>query len=162
MTGMNRAAAAVVGLVVFAVPAVVGCSSSPKQELIESTDERCRTINERFAGDLAYGEGIGVESVSKLRERVALLKDLRSHVRKMPKPETGRAELNGWLDKLGEYITGLDDLRSQLQNYRPGMDLVVILQAGVNHDAAKAVGSAAKRFGFEDCAQTRKWEHIAS
>lgn len=156
-----RVVAAVMGLV---VSAVAGCSSpgSPKQQLIQNTDEACRTINERFAGDLAYGRGLGEGDASKLRERVVLLNDLRQQVRKMPKPETGQAELDSWLDKVGEYITGLDDLRGQLENYRLGMDMVLALQMGINEDAAKAIGPAAKRFGFEECAKTQKWEYLAS
>jgi hypothetical protein len=29
-------------------------------------------------------------------------------------------------------------------------------------EAAKAVGPAGKRFGFDDCAQTEGWEHLDS
>ncbi|WP_307529613.1 hypothetical protein [Streptomyces umbrinus] len=154
--------AVVLGLV---VSAVAGCSSSPgspKQQLIQNADDTCRTINKRFAGDLAYGQGLGAGDASKLRERVNLLKALRDQVRKMPNPGEGQAQLDSWLDKVGVYITGLDDLRGQLQNYRLGMDLVLALQMGVNEDAAKAVGPAAKRFGFEECAKTQKWEYLAS
>ncbi|MFF5010339.1 hypothetical protein ACFY3G_47005 [Streptomyces phaeochromogenes] len=154
--------AVVLGLV---VSAVAGCSSSPgspKQQLIQNADGTCRTINKRFAGDLAYGEGLGAGDASKLRERGTLLKALRDQVRKMPNPGEGQAQLDSWLDKVGVYITGLDDLRGQLQNYRLGMDLVPALQRGVNEDAAKAIGPTAKRFGFEECAKTQKWEYLAS
>lgn len=154
--------AAVMGLVVSAVADCSSSPGSPKQQLIQNADDTCRTINKRFAGDLAHGEGLGAGDTSKLRERVALLKTLRDQVRKMPEPEAGRAELDSWLDKVGDYITGLDDLRGQLQNYRTGMDLVLALQMGVNEDAAKAIGPAARRFGFGECAKTQKWEYLAS
>ncbi|SMQ14592.1 hypothetical protein SAMN06272771_0893 [Streptomyces sp. Ag82_O1-12] len=157
-----RVAAAVMGLV---VPVVAGCSSSPaspKQELIRSADASCREINERFTGDLAYGAGIDESDVPKMGERVVLLKGLRAKVRKMPKPESGRKALDAWSDKLGTYITGLEDLKGQIQNYRLGTDLVLIMQSAVNKDAAEAVGPAAKRFGFTDCAATKKWEYLAS
>lgn len=149
----------VVGIIMLAT---AGCSSSPKEELVESADGKCRTISERFAGDLAYGKGIGSDSVPKIRDRVALLKDLHDHVHKMPKPETGQAELDDWSGKLNTYITELDNLGSQFENLRPGMDMVLIMQAGVVNEAAKAIGPAGKRFGFHDCAQTENWEHIDS
>jgi hypothetical protein len=150
---------AVVGIIVLAI---AGCSSSPKEELIESADEKCRTISKRFAGGLAYGKGIGSSDVPKLRKRVALLKDLRDHVGKMPKPETGQAELDDWSGKLGKYITELDDLSSQFQNARMGMDMLLAMQMSIVDNAAKAVGPAGKRFGFKDCARTENWEHIDS
>jgi hypothetical protein len=162
MPKVMRVAAAVMALV---VPVVTGCSSepgSPKQELIRSADETCREISERFTGDLAYGEGVGVGDVPKLRERVALLKDLRAQVRKMPKPETGQKDLDAWLGKLAVYIGGLEDLSGQFENYRPGQDLLLAMQMSINEQAAKEIAAPAKRFGFEDCATTKKWEYIAS
>ncbi|MGW0763301.1 hypothetical protein ACWD1Y_43750 [Streptomyces sp. NPDC002814] len=46
-----------------------------------------------------------------------------------------------------------------MQNYRLGMDLVPAQQMGVDEDdAAKAIGPAAKGFGFEECAKTQKRE----
>ncbi|WP_210571412.1 hypothetical protein [Streptomyces sp. GESEQ-4] len=162
MPKVMRVVAAVMGLV---VPVVAGCSSepgSPKEELIRSADETCREITERFTGDLAYGAGVGVGDVPKLRERVALLKDLRAQVRKMPKPETGQKDLDAWLGKLGLYIGDLEDLSGQLENYRPGQDLLIAMQMSINKAAAKEIASPAKRFGFEDCAATKKWEYIAS
>jgi hypothetical protein len=154
---VNRMSGVVVGIIMLTVAA---CSSSPKEELIESTDEKCRTISKRFAGDLAYGKGISSDSVPKIRERVALLKDLRDHVRKMPKPETSQAELDDWSGKLDEYITELDNMGSQFENFRPGMDIALALQSGIVNKAAKAIGPAGKRFGFNDCAQTENWEHL--
>ena len=57
-----------------------GCSSSPsspRAKLIRTGDAKCRTINKRFAGDLAYGKGIGLSDMRKLEKRTALLTDLR-------------------------------------------------------------------------------------
>jgi hypothetical protein len=162
---MPKVMCAAVAVVVLVVPVVAGCSSSPgspKQELIRSADDTCRKINERFTGDLAYGDGIDASDVPTLQKRVVLLKDLREQVRAMPKPETGRKNLDGWLVKLGTYITGLDDLRGQIQNYRMGMDVLLIMQSAANKKAAEAVGPAAKSFGFKDCAGTKDWEYLAS
>lgn len=133
---------------------------SPKEQLIESADEKCRAISERFAGDLAYGKTINGGSVPKIRDRVALLTDLHDHARAMPKPETGQAELDEWLAKLNTYFTELGNLAGQFENYRPGMDTLLILQAGVVNGAAKDIAPAGKRFGFVDCAQTENWEHL--
>jgi hypothetical protein len=156
---VNRVSGVVVAILVLAIAA---CSSSPKEDLIKSADAECRTISERFAGDLAYGETINGGSVPKIRDRVALLKKLHDHVRAMPSPETGQAELDDWLGKLDTYTTELDNLASQFENVRPGMDTLLFLQAAVVDEAAKAVGPAGKRFGFDDCAQTEGWEHLDS
>lgn len=108
------------------------------------------------------GEGVGVGDVRKLRERAVLLKDLRAQVRKMPEPETGQKDLDAWLGKLGGYIGGLEDLRGQFENYRPGQDVLLMMQMSINEQAAKEIASPAKRFGLKDCATTKKWEYIAS
>jgi hypothetical protein len=160
MTRVNRAALAVVGVGVLVVAGCSSSPSSPKQKLIKSADGVCGTINKRFAGDLAYGKGIGTGDVAKLQERVTLLTGLRDRVRAMPEPETGRAELTAWQGKLGKYITDLDDLKGQLTNYRAGMDLLLAMQTGIDDDDAKAIAPAARRFGFKDCAQTAKWDYI--
>ena len=115
---VNRVSGVVVGFVMLTVAA---CSSSPKEELIKSADAECRTISERFAGDLAYGATINGGSVPKIRDRVVLLKGLRDQVREMPRPETGQAELDDWSGKLDTYITELGNLGSQFENFRPGM-----------------------------------------
>jgi hypothetical protein len=93
---------------------------------------------------------------------VALLKELQDDVRNMPRPETGQAELDDWSGKLDAYVTELDKLGSQLENFRPGMDTLLILQSGIVDEAAKAISPAGKRFGFDDCAQTENWEHLDS
>ncbi|MFL6073598.1 MAG: hypothetical protein ACJ73S_09405 [Mycobacteriales bacterium] len=162
MTRTNRGLAAVVGLAVLVAAGCSSSPSSPKAKLIRTGDAKCRTINKRFAGDLAYGNGIGLSDLRKLEKRTALLTDLRDRVRRLPRPETGRRELDDWLNKLGEYITGLNDLKGQFRSYRPGMDMALAMQLAVNENAAKAIGPAAKRFGFKDCARTGKWEYIAS
>lgn len=154
---MKSVSGAVAGIVMLAV---AGCSSSPKEKLIESADGKCRTVSKRFAGDLAYGKGIGGGDGPKLRARVALLTDLRDHVRRAPRPATGQAELDDWSGRLGTYLTQLDNLRAQLQNYRPGMDMLLFTQAAIVNNAAKAVGPAGRRFGFKDCSRTGNWEHI--
>ncbi|MFI6902491.1 hypothetical protein ACIBKY_14640 [Nonomuraea sp. NPDC050394] len=140
---------------------LAGCSAPPRQALIESADEKCRVIGERFAGDLAYGDGIGADDSPGIRERVALLKDLHDHTRQMPRPETGQAELNDWLTKLAAYTADLRKMAGMMESPQVA-DIIRVMQAGIAMESAKAVGQAARRFGFKDCARTETWEHIAS
>ncbi|MFI6292674.1 hypothetical protein ACIBEJ_13865 [Nonomuraea sp. NPDC050790] len=158
MTTTKLTAGALAGIVLLVLP---GCSAPPKQALIESADEKCRTITQRFAGDLAYGDGIGADDSPRIRERVTLLQDLAGHARKMPKPETGQAELNDWLTKLDTYAAELRKMSGMMESPQVA-DLLRAMQAGIALESAKEVGQAAKRFGFKDCTKTDNWEHIAS
>ncbi|MQA94389.1 MAG: hypothetical protein GEV11_06930 [Streptosporangiales bacterium] len=141
----------------LAVLALGGCATA-KEELVEAADEKCRTISERFGGDLGFGESIGGEDdLKKFGERRKLIKDLRDTVRSMPKPETGQAELNAWLGKLDEFDKAMLKTSNMSRYAQPGMDLLIAMQVGVLDETTQAVGPAAKRFGLRDCAQIESW-----
>ncbi|WP_413807058.1 hypothetical protein [Streptomyces sp. OE57] len=77
--------------------ALGGCSSSPPG-LVESADKKCDTITGRFTGDLAYGQGIGPDDLTKIRKRNAPIRDLRKDIKELPKLDStsDRAALNTW------------------------------------------------------------------
>ncbi|NKE58158.1 hypothetical protein FXN61_15525 [Lentzea sp. PSKA42] len=137
--------------------ALGGCSSSPKEELIESADEKCRVIGERFAGDLAFGESVGKDDEDKLRQRIMLVKDLATHVRGLPAPESGKDKLDDWLGRLDKYAGELQEFETSYRNARRGQDLVLAMQLAIVKEAADAVGPPAKDFGFGACAQVESW-----
>ncbi|MGC9538855.1 hypothetical protein [Streptomyces sp. UG1] len=149
--------------VLAAVVALGGCSSSPKEELIESADKKCDSINDRFAGDLAYGRTIGADDLKKMRKRIALIKDLRKHVRGMPEPESDaeRAKLDAWLRKLNAYADELNTMHNLFENAQPGWDMLIIMTSAEVKEKAEESGAAAKKFGFDRCARgAKRWEYL--
>jgi hypothetical protein len=137
---------------------VGGCSSSPGADIIDTADEQCREISERFAGDLAFGESVGSDQdLEKLRERAELIRKLAADVRDMPPPETKVDSLNVWLKALDKYAEEMDNLRGQYQQARPGIDMLLAMQVNIIDLAAADSGGAADRFGFVDCADVGGW-----
>jgi hypothetical protein len=137
---------------------------SPREKMVRSVNEKCDTVNDRFAKDLAYGTAIGADDAEKVRERVALVEDLQSYVRTLPPPEsaTDQANLDAWLSLLEAYAEELNTMRNEVEGeYRPGADLLLALTANVVKERAKEAGAGAKRLGFDSCARAEGWEYIA-
>jgi hypothetical protein len=153
----NSVRALVAGLV--GVGVLAGCASSPKENLIKAADEKCGTMNQRFAGDLAYGATFGsAESLSKLRQRAGLITDLRDSVKAMPAPESDQAGLNDWLKDLGTLIGDMNTMNNAEQNAQPGMDMVLVMQLDIIDEDAQTTSGAAAKFGFVDCARVTSWK----
>lgn len=140
------------GLVLIAT--LSGCADpTPREALTEGANEKCREVNERFSGDLAFsGEGVGMDDMETVRDRSSLIKELGQHVRGLARPESGQAELDAWLSKLDDFAADMDELDEMYQNARPGSDLPLAMQVGIVDDAAVAASQAAKKFGLGDCA----------
>ncbi|MEU8870929.1 hypothetical protein AB0D24_07110 [Streptomyces javensis] len=143
------------------VAALGGCSSSPPG-LVESADKKCDTITDRFRGDLAYGHDIGGDDLTKMRKRGALIRDLYTHVKGFPAPESKakRAELTTWLHKLDAYADELYTMHNTFQNAKPGMDLLLAMIAAEAGTKSEEAGTAAKAFGFHSCADVKRWEYL--
>lgn len=137
---------------------LAGCSSSPKEELRESVDAKCGEVTGRFTGDLALSGGSSDQKT--LEERRKLLADLQNQVKGMAAPESGQAELDAWLAKLGKLSTEMDNLGGQLQNARRGTDMLLAMQYAIIKESATDAGAAAARFGFTTCADTSRWAEL--
>ncbi|MFC9897098.1 hypothetical protein ACFVMC_25715 [Nocardia sp. NPDC127579] len=142
----------------MSVIVLAACSSSAKEDLVEKADAKCQTITERFqlSGDL----GLTDQSTNRIRERQALVTDLRDSVKAMPAPESGQAELNMWLDQLGKYIEAMTELMNLKADARMGKDLVIMMQFGIQKQASDALMAPAQQFGFDSCAHTENWEQL--
>ncbi|UNT00798.1 hypothetical protein MMF93_33160 [Streptomyces tubbatahanensis] len=145
-----------------ALAVVTGCSSSAKEELTESTNKKCETITERFTGDgdLAYGQSISAADEDKMRERAALIRDLRRHVQDYQPPESERFDLKGWMSALDAYAKSLKTMRTDYLNARQGDDLLLAMSAAVVEEKAEATGTSAQSLGLESCTRVKEWEKI--
>ncbi|GAA0951728.1 MULTISPECIES: hypothetical protein [Streptomyces violaceusniger group] len=149
------------GVVLVAVAALGGCSSSPPG-LVESADKKCDTITDRFTGDLAYGKTLGSEDLTKVRKRNALIRDLRKDIKELPQPDSAaaRAALNTWLGKLDTYAKELYTMHSVIQILKPGRELLLAMSANIAKDSAEEAGAAAKKAGLRSCARVKRWEYL--
>ncbi|MEU9962648.1 hypothetical protein [Streptomyces malaysiensis] len=155
-------ASGLVGVVLLGVATLGSCSSSPPG-LVESADKKCDTITDRFTGDLAYGQGLGPDDLTKIQKRNALIRDLRKDIKELPQPDSAsdRAALNTWLGKLDAYAKELYTMHSTIQNLKPGMDLLLALTANIVKDSAEETGAAAKKAGLHSCAHVKRWEYLS-
>lgn len=144
-------------LAALALVLAAGCSSSPKDDIVEYADAACREMSERFRGDLGFGEGVGGDDMNKLRDRVALVRKLRDGVRAIPPPESGQEQLTAWLGRLDKYAQAQEEFAGQSSRARPGTDMVLALQLNIIDAAARESGTAAAAFGLEDCADVGAW-----
>jgi hypothetical protein len=148
---------------VLAVALLAGCSSpTPRQRLVDSTNKKCDIINDRFAGDLAYGDSIGPDDVGRMTKRLKLIRDLRDHASKSA-PKMEKAELDDWLKKLGLYIKDLENMRNAIQNLwntRTVADIWFSIAASETLASAKATTAPAKRYGLDRCAKGSDWEQL--
>jgi hypothetical protein len=150
--------ATIAGLFVAVVSSVLltGCASD-EEKLIDAGDKTCQSLNERFAGDLGFGDGIGIGDVDKLTERARLVDELASEMRKLRAPETGQADLNTWLGKLGEYADSERHLAESFRNAKMGSDVLLAMEVNIPDGHAKSAGTAAATYGFKSCSQTTNW-----
>ncbi|GAA3359286.1 hypothetical protein GCM10017744_037320 [Streptomyces antimycoticus] len=141
--------------------ALGGCWSSPPG-LVESADKKCDAITDRFTGDLAYGKAIGSDDLTKVRKRNTLIRDPRKAIKALPQPDTAadRAALNTWLGKLDAYAKELYTMHSVIQNLKPGMELLLAMNANIVKDSAEEAGAAAKKAGLHSCARVKRWEYL--
>ena len=150
----HRCSLIAAGIVAFLT--LGGCSSapSPKDELIESVDEKCRAITEQVAQDQS-------RRADKVGRRSTLVKELDTQVRDMPVPDADRNALYGWLGTLREFTRAMDELEKTLRNAQPGSEMLVALQTNRVKEKAAAIGPVATWFGFEDCAQVDSWAEFS-
>ncbi|MFI0480423.1 hypothetical protein [Actinomadura sp. 9N215] len=148
---------------VVAVAAFAGCTTqSPKDRWISSTNKRCEDMTEQFTGDLAWGDGIGQDDLSKMDERAAQIRDLQAHARKNPPPEVNQRDLEEWLNQLGDYAKATQEMRGDFSNALPGGDMVRALSAAGVKAAAEETKPLAQRLGLDKCAQVERWEKLGS
>jgi hypothetical protein len=161
MAKMRRIRATAATLTASSALIVISGCASPKENLIESTDEQCEIVSQRFASDLSYGDSIGeAEDLDKMRERISLIEDLQDHVREQPPPESGQDELDDWLSALDTVIEETDTMHNAFESTTPGTatDLLLVLKINIVDEAVVEAGDAAERFGFESCAHVWRWK----
>ena len=143
-------------LVLLSTLVLAGCASD-KEKLIEAGDKACKSLNERFAGDLGFGEGVGLDDADKLTERARLVDELVSTMRNMPAPEEGQADLNTWLGTMGDYAASERDLVESFRTAKMGSDILLAMQINIPDGHAKSVADAATAYGFQTCSNTNTW-----
>lgn len=130
-------------LYLAAVLLLGGCASSPKADIVETADTECRTISDRFTGDLD--------------ERVKLVTGLRDKIKAMPAPESGQRELDEWLRTLETFAGEMTKFKNMQANAPRGADMLVVTQSALVDNAMQKIAPAAKAFGFAACSDTAKW-----
>lgn len=141
-------------VVVVVAFVLAACSSSPKDDLIDAADAKCQTINERFTSDLAYGDAAGP---GKVKQRLALIKDLVTSVRAMPAPDSATTEFHAWLSALDDHVSTLEKLVTMYDGATAGSDMGIAMEFGLADDTVPPIGTAAKDFGLTDCADVHAW-----
>lgn len=156
---------AIIGIVAIVVVAAgifavveSGVFLSPKQKIVRAADQECATINDRFAGELAFGESIDLATGGpKLLQRAVLVNELAHHVRGMPPPEAGQADLLTWLEKLSGYAKANTTFRNDF-SLPPNADIIRAFDAAIVDGAADEAATAARKFGFRTCGDVRSWK----
>ncbi|TDD60996.1 hypothetical protein E1263_09385 [Kribbella antibiotica] len=143
-------------LVIVGCVALAGCASE-RDKLLEAGDKSCTALNARFAGDLAFGEGVGMNDLAKMSERARLAEELAAEVRKLPAGETDQAALNKWLDSLASWAEEERKLAEAIKTAKFGSDMAIAMQVTIPDSVAKTTAEAASTVGFTTCSQTKEW-----
>lgn len=99
--------------------------------------------------------------LDKMRARARLVKELATYVRRMPAPESGRHALRSWLHKLDAFVTDTTTMHNDYVNAQPGSDLALAMDWDIVDRDVAQIGRAAKKFGFDSCANVKRWRVVS-
>jgi hypothetical protein len=150
----RRAVWALAAVVVVVVAVLIVGSQGSRGPDIE---ESCGDVNERFRGDLAFGESFGTDDLGALRERIDVVEDLRRQADEAIPPEDRDRPGGEWLDELDAFVAEMQGFQDLYENLQMGQDMLVPMTMNVVDDAAIAAGEAASRYGLETCADVDTW-----